>query len=407
MDNNKLIIFNQNNLPERVSNTLKITEKLIGSKERKLVIKIFKKNPKLFIALIIQYIYIDELLIEKYKKEVVHYFFNPYHDEKYIIENENKLFCIFLIRNNSKIWSESFIDKYLDDWDWDGFVISSKNLDSVIKHVDKFNWNCIRDVTDINFLKKYRKNLDMLYWLGVITWTDKFIDELIENDFFLEAAYYSDTIPWTVNIFEKYSDELTYKNYSMVIFSRNCNFPWTEDFFEKYIDKWHWKDLSENSGLPWTLAFFEKYIDKWNWENLSKNSGLPWTEDFLEMYSDKWNWSNLSENTGLPWTEDFFEKYIDKWDWMKLPKNTGLPWSEEFFERYIDNWYLIPEIFYNESIPWTIKMIKKYNIYFFDKYGIPTWFCWSNKPIKLLETLEPFIDKELINEVFEHIKLKK
>ena len=114
MDNNKLIIFNQNNLPERVSNTLKITEKLIGSKERKLVIKIFKKNPKFFIALIIQYIYIDELLIEKYKKEVVHYYFYPYYDEKYIIENENKLFCKFLVSNNSKIWSESFIDRYLD-----------------------------------------------------------------------------------------------------------------------------------------------------------------------------------------------------------------------------------------------------------------------------------------------------
>lgn len=66
MDNNKLIIFNQNNLPERVSNTLMITEKLIGSSDRELVLEILKNNRNLFINLISNFYPLSEKLISRY-----------------------------------------------------------------------------------------------------------------------------------------------------------------------------------------------------------------------------------------------------------------------------------------------------------------------------------------------------
>jgi hypothetical protein len=103
--NNQLIPASQNNLIPKVANTLSITNKLIIESNRKLVMDIFIKNPKLFINLISEYYPLNEVLLEKY---------------------ENKWDWEILSRNTNIPWSSELIGIFEEKWNW--FSLSHKEI---------------------------------------------------------------------------------------------------------------------------------------------------------------------------------------------------------------------------------------------------------------------------------------
>ena len=166
---------------------------------------------------------------------------------------------------------------------------------------------------------------------------------------------------------------------------------------------WHW--IWGNNSLPWSVDFYNKYIDKINYESLSKNNCLPWiwTIPFIEKHKMKINWNFLSSNTSIPFNLELIEKFQDKWNWRLLSQNESINWNNELIDKFHDKWRWDGYWGFsnNNSLPWSIEFIKKYN----EKFGKYTSDI-SKSSTPLWKTLEPFIDEELINEVFEHIKLK-
>jgi hypothetical protein len=69
---------------------------------------------------------------------------------------------------------------------------------------------------------------------------------------------------------------------------------------------------------------------------LSKNESFIWTSELIEKYDDKWDWSYLSENNSVPWTLKLINKYADKLSCSESIWNTLKP--------YIDD-ELIEEVF--------------------------------------------------------------
>jgi len=71
-------------------------------------------------------------------------------------------------------------------------------------------------------------------------------------------------------------------------------------------------------------------------KSLSKNESFVWTSELIEKYDDKWDWSYLSTNNSIPWTLKLINKYADKLSCSESIWNTLKP--------YIDD-ELIEEVF--------------------------------------------------------------
>lgn len=71
-------------------------------------------------------------------------------------------------------------------------------------------------------------------------------------------------------------------------------------------------------------------------KSLSKNESFVWTSELIEKYDDKWDWGHLSKNNSIPWTLKLINKYADKLSCSESIWNTLKP--------YIDD-ELIEEVF--------------------------------------------------------------
>ncbi|OJU85580.1 MAG: hypothetical protein BGN93_01895, partial [Acinetobacter sp. 39-4] len=67
----------------------------------------------------------------------------------------------------------------------------------------------------------------------------------------------------------------------------------------------------------------------------------------------------LQGNKSIPWSLKLIEKYEKNWDWEKLSENEHLPWTLELIEKYEDKWNF-RYLSINNNLPWSIDLIEKY-----------------------------------------------
>jgi len=264
---------------------------------------------------------------------------------------------IALSRNSHLPWSISFIDRYIDYWDW-----------------------------------------KMLSRNPGLPWGPELIDRYKEKWKWWELSS-NIGIPWSLGLIDRYIEKLRFggedeEGWKSLCLSGNISLPWSYEFIEHFKTKWDWSELSGNKGLPWSDELIRTYTDKWDWSNLARNSkilwtydiikenenrfafdshfwqnNVEWTEKLLDEYASKWNWDNLSGNENLPWSEHLIKKYEKLWNWggpekpvmsfRGLSGNPKLPWSLEFINKYVDhikwNWFSA-----NRGVNWTVKLIELY-----------------------------------------------
>jgi hypothetical protein len=306
--------------------------------------------------------------------------------DKYIDKWDWKL----LSGNKALPWSETFIGKYSDKWDWrelssNESIPWSEQL--INTFFDKWNWYDLNRNKSIpwipNFFNQYNKYWPVpapSFWPKDLEWNNKFIKEHLNDWKNWEFLSSNEYLPWTENLIDENMEK-----WDWLRLSQNQFLPWSEKFFYKYIHKWDWRALSSNSKLPWSHEFIDEHIDKWDWFWLSKNSGLPWSESFLKTYIRWIDWNGLSQNRVLPWKDlltiennfsiknlfnqskspwfvSFFKKNIDNWNWetfSMLGKNGAFQFSEKIIEKYKDKWSwdLLSR---NDSLPWSESFFEKY-----------------------------------------------
>ena len=105
-------------------------------------------------------------------------------------------------------WSVELIEKYKDQWDWEGLSRNTSlpwSIELIEKYKDKWYWSCLSSNT---------------------------------------------SLPWSIELFEKYKDQWDWDWGGL---SSNKSLPWSIELIEKYKDQWHWDwgGLSWNESIHW------------------------------------------------------------------------------------------------------------------------------------------------------------
>jgi len=256
--------------------------------------------------------------------------------EKYLInrsiaKNDNTNWCKMISENELIEWTEDFIDRYLDKWDWKGL---SKNK--------ALPWS-------ENFIAKYHHRWDWesLSRNEALPWSETLLNKFVDRWWWRDIVR-NEKILWYMNCLDRYNASFAYPLPS----KWPKDLDWNKNFIKYKIEEWkNWDFLSRNEYLPWSEKLIETYFEKWDWESLSCNEALPWSEDLFLKYIDNWNWSSLSKNKAISWNNGFIDRYIDRWDWFYLCKNEALTWSLSFLEKYFRwiNWMGLSQ---NRALPW-------------------------------------------------------
>ena len=64
-------------------------------------------------------------------------------------------------------------------------------------------------------------------------------------------------------------------------------------------------------------------------KTLSSNKSMLWTSELIEKYEDKWDWNELSKNASIPWTLKLINKYADKLSCSESIWNRLKPYIDE------------------------------------------------------------------------------
>lgn len=331
-NNNRAIVRQQETSLAKIGKKIAITNKILAISNENKFIDFFLKYPELTMIIYLYYP-LNEELLNKYQRG------------------------LSVSSSNTNLnWTEDFIDRYSDKWDW---YALSKNIG--------IRWS-------ENLIKKYEeKDFILLCNFSdseAITWTEKLIDKYIEEG----GEWYWDwqglsrnpSLPWSLDFFNKYFDKWDWSGNGL---SSNPNLSWTVDFIEKYHDRWDWPLLSENEGLPWSIELIERFINKWDYFGLLRNNAITeelnpvvkmrnlkikgnekqfkqyskrfkyinfWIENYNNNIND--SWLSLSTNINVIWTPDILRYIPLYWGFGGLSANKGLPWSLEFIETYQHMW---------------------------------------------------------------------
>jgi hypothetical protein len=331
---------------------------------------------------------------------------------------EDKWSWYSLSSNESLQWSIELIEKFEDKWSWD---ILYKNesikwtIEQIQKYRSKWTWYSLSNKSfpwSIELIEEHedKLNWDWLSSNKCLPWSIELIDKF-KDRWNWDWLSWNRSRPWSIEIVEKFEDNWCWEN-----LSTNESLPWSIELLERFQTKWNWRKLSNccvntaYKSFPWSIELIRKFEDKWDWSYLSKGKNIPWSIELIEKYQDKWNWSILSQNESLSWSIEFIEKFKYKWDWERLCLNQSLPWAIDFFEKYLNEIH-----FYNprtESLPWYMRKIRESK----DKWDKETLSSKIILPFSInfthqfaekieasksvFETLEPYIDDEIINKVF-------
>ena len=251
-----------------------------------------------------------------------------------ILDSRKKLKDVLwgLSSNSQLPWSEEFIAKYEDEFDWlwlsrnPSLPWSNKLID---RFEDKWNWTQL----PIN---------------NGIIWTDKLINRY-KNRLEWKQLSASAQVDWSEELIAKFEDKW---NWSWGGLSSNPNLPWHEPLIERYTDKWNWECLSSNSGISLNENLLTRWVELWEWEKIRRrivhspsllekfrlNIRWKWlcpdhlTLELLNQFSEHWDYSHLSSQESIHWTEEMIVRYANKWDWYELIRNQSVPWNADLFE---------------------------------------------------------------------------
>lgn len=308
-----------------------------------------------------------------------------------------------LSRNRALPWNDILIEKFKDKWVW-----------RLLSMNHSINW-------DLKMIKQHEEKLEF----GMLGLSDNFN---VKWSLELLHTYYNrwnwhclsdKNLPWSIDLINLCEDKWDYYE-----IHRNEHIIWSEDFISKKNNhSWQWDKISWNEKIEWSETFIDKFKDKffwphlisnkkikWNlrlidkykmyfkdsrfswWTILSEREDICWSNELIEKYSDDLDWCILSRNNSFPWSVFLIEKKINMVDFRNLSKNEALPWSEKFINLYENRWDW-KEISKNSKIPWSIQLLNKYSEKLFASKNI-----WN--------TLSPYIDDKLIEEVFVNIRHK-
>lgn len=117
--------------------------------------------------------------------------------------------------NEETLWTESIIDRYKDQWNWESL---SDNK--------------------------------------ALPWSDELIDRYVDMWEWGHPVYYKEGMDIITGL------------------SLNPALNWSSSLINKYKDRWFWYLLSLNEGIPWSLDIINEFHDLWVWEKLTFNMKL-------------------------------------------------------------------------------------------------------------------------------------
>lgn len=251
-------------------------------------------------------------------------------------QNDEHFSWSSISRNEGVNWNEILNSNNIDQLNWGEYGISKLksfpwSSELITKYSHLFSWKTLSgnqslpwSLTFIDyFIENWQWEMLGLSHNPKVPITQEIIDKYIEKwDWpFLSG---NPGLPWTEELINRFQGK--WRNASL---SHNKGLPWTIDFFEEYIELWDWQHLSFNTGLPWSNSFIEKYESNWNFgrhtkDGLCRNEGVLWNLELIERYRkhfDNWSWWMLSQNKSIVWDKALFEKYSDYLDWTALAEN--------------------------------------------------------------------------------------
>lgn len=406
----KFVTRNQKQLISGETNALDLLSKTNpDGNKRKQVSEILERRSELFIGLISEYYPLNDDLIEKH---IDRWYWN------YLSQNESLPWSIDLIekfkdqwkwnylsQNKSLPWSVEFIERFKDCWDW-YYLSSNTRLPWSIRLIenfkDKWSWHGLSTNEDIPWsVELIERFKEYWHWTSLIQIRNIPLPNEIINKHLDEIQFLGGQIKVLKRIYNSkhiYLDDDASYSLCNEDFKLINHEPWSIQLIEEYEEYWQWYGLSENEDIPWSIELIKRFKNRWYWACLSTNTKLPWSAGLIEKFKNYWTWNRLAKNESIPWSIELIENNLENWSeeyvcegdsWRVLSSNRKLPWSIELIERYKDYWHW-GELSDNKALPWSLKFIDKYadNLIFSE----PVW-----------KTLKPFIDYEMIEEVFERM----
>lgn len=350
------------------------------------------------------------------------------------------------LSKNKKIpWSLNLLDEFIEFWNWGGLSYNESlpwSLDLLVKFQHEWNWLGVIEHIDWNALEidanmielRYHKNEIYLPWLiyfplnfnllniikdeigneinwhmfsnhCLLDWNIELIEKYIPKVCLINLVSHNKNLTWELRLklIRKYKDYWS-KNYWISI-AHSEHIIWNEFFIKEFHSYLDFKYLQHNQYIKWDEFFLKQYenqidlnlnstgeLNDINWKSLSWGSGnrnVEWSIELINAFKDKWDWIGLSNNSQLKWDSQLI-KYFDKyWNWQWLSSNTNISWTKKLLVKYSNK--LIWNSLYLEDISLDISFLKNYGHNLRSSPAI-----WV--------TLGPYIDDDLLEEVFEIIK---
>lgn len=297
---NKLIPISTNNMVQKVSTSIAITNKLITENNKQLVKEIFHRNPKLFLGLIWNYnqhLLDDDynLTIKQIKK------FTDYGDtarfQGILLPNFKKK-KLKINKNGIKYRT---IEVKIEFHDGSKEIIKARLFE---QFRTLFN---LKDNELVDIACKVGGKNDG----KVVVIIDKRKRVITKYHFFRESDLCMEP-----NLEKGYKKNLS-QNHEVIL-----------EFLKQNYEQIQWDRIS-TEHINWSEKLIESFLNDWNWETLSKNKSLPWSEEFIDKHFDKWNWGNLSWNEGIQWSIKLIHKYSEKLSSSENIWNTLKPYVDD------------------------------------------------------------------------------
>lgn len=306
---NKLIPVSTNNVVQKVSTSIGITNKLISENNKQLVIEIFQRNPTIFLGVLSSFLNRNSIEFENFVNKYNNSNYNPkllycIDDEEYYFLNEKKEKVLYpLIRSGlHALFSCLQVDRITSRFAYNYF--ENSNLD--FNNIDFNNGEKLPNLS--NFIQK--QILDKISELEINK--NSFKDKIVANtlkkslnyvDYFTESTNNLFTGMSSININLSNTDKIKlFLKEDIEIVDPILN--------ETIIIPFHktFSTLLEQSSLKESNTICNRLY----WDALSSDETFFWTHENIESYKNKWNWERLSRNNSLPWSIKLIHKYAEK-----------------------------------------------------------------------------------------------
>lgn len=304
---NKLIPISTNNIVQKVSTSVNITNKLITENNKQLVIEIFERNPTIFLWVFSSFLNRNSLELEKFVEKYNNSNFKPkllyckdIEEFYYWNENNEKTFYPLVNKGLISLFSYGQIDLMSSKFAFNYF--KNSNLD--FNNIDFNNGEKLQDLS--NFIQK------------------QIIDKInnLQTQSGIRNKITAKTLTKSLDYVDYFAEST--KNLFAGILSINLNISNTDKiklFLKEDKEKVD-PILNELKIMPFHKTYStilgQSSLDENNicntlyWDAFSCDETYLWTNENIEEYESKWNWDRLSSNNSLPWSIKLIHKYAKK-----------------------------------------------------------------------------------------------